>query len=265
MHARAGIDRLLPVVRHMVGEPADERVRHQSARRDAPLDDLRLGRLLHQAIDALALAAPADPLAPDVPVHEELRRHDVQSLADVLAHPGHRLAAVHRRAVGVGRLVVMLHPAQVLGQRLPARRLGRLLGSDWRRRLPGLQLGELRLQVRLVLDQRLQEELSLLRIHRLGARAELPALEPRQLERDLLDLRVPPHDLAIAPGNLARLLLDMHQHALRQGLQGLWRQAPQVLALERVHVMHALMLPARGQPRHRQLQQLRPRHPLTPA
>lgn len=36
------------------------------------------------------------------------------------------------------------------------------------------------------------------------------------------------------------------------------------LALERVHVMHAPMLPARGQPRHRQLQQLRLRHPLTP-
>jgi hypothetical protein len=189
---------------------------------------------LHQAFDVQALAVPADPLASDVPVHKELRWHDVQSLADVLAHPDHRLAAVHRRAVGVGRLVVALHAAQVLGQRLAARRLGRLLGAHGRRRLPGLQRGELRLQVRLVLNQRLQEELSLLRIHRLGARAELPALEPRQLERDLLDLRVPPHDLAIASGNLARLLLNMHQHALRQGQRGARLQPPRPHEVPRV-------------------------------
>lgn len=70
----------------MVGEPADERVGHQSARRDAPQGELRLGGFLHQAFGALALAAPADPLAPDVPMHEELRRHD-DLILYLAAHP----------------------------------------------------------------------------------------------------------------------------------------------------------------------------------
>ena len=64
------------------------------------------------------LAAPAGPLAVDVPVHEELRRHDVQPLADVLADAHHRLAAVRCRAGGVLGLVVVLDAAQMLGQRL---------------------------------------------------------------------------------------------------------------------------------------------------
>jgi len=153
----------------------------------------------------------------------------------------------------------MFHAAQVLGQRLPAWGLGRLLGRSGRRLGQSrLQRGELCLQVRLVLDQRVQEQLPLLRVHRLGARAELPPLEPRQLEGDLLDLGVPPHDLA-------RLLLHAHQQVLRQTLEGFWRQPLQVLTLERVDAMHAPMLPAGDVPRHPQLQQLRARHPLTPA
>ena len=59
-------------------------------------EDLRRGRLLHHQ-----LAALASPLAPDLALHEELRRDDVKPLAHVLAHANHRLAAVWRRAVGV--------------------------------------------------------------------------------------------------------------------------------------------------------------------
>jgi hypothetical protein len=45
------------------------------------------------------------------------------------------------------------------------------------------------------------EQRALLRRHRLGAGAELPALEARELEVDLLDL-------GVAPGNIAGLALD---------------------------------------------------------
>jgi hypothetical protein len=47
-----------------------------------------------------ALAAAAGPLAVDVAVHEELRRDDVQLLADVLADARHGAAAL-----GFGQLV----------------------------------------------------------------------------------------------------------------------------------------------------------------
>ena len=50
-----------------------------------PPDDLRIGRLLHQTPDPLALASSGRPLAVDVAVHEESGRHDVQAFADVLA------------------------------------------------------------------------------------------------------------------------------------------------------------------------------------
>jgi hypothetical protein len=77
VHAGPGVDDFLAVVRQVIDEAADQRVRHQPTGWDAAVDDLRISRLLQQALDALALAATARPLAVDVAVHEELCRHDV--------------------------------------------------------------------------------------------------------------------------------------------------------------------------------------------
>jgi hypothetical protein len=84
MHARAGIDLLLSVVRQVVHEAANQRVCHQSAGSNATVNDIRLGRLLVQR-----LAALANPLAIDVTMHEELGRNNVQLLTDVLANAQH--------------------------------------------------------------------------------------------------------------------------------------------------------------------------------
>jgi len=59
------------------------------------------------------LAAAAGPLAADLALHEELRRHDVKPLADVLAHADHRLAALWRRAICALGLDALLHARQV--------------------------------------------------------------------------------------------------------------------------------------------------------
>lgn len=53
----------------VVGEAADQHVRDQPRRGHALVDDLRLDRLPHQGLAALAC-----PLASDVAVHEELDR-----------------------------------------------------------------------------------------------------------------------------------------------------------------------------------------------
>lgn len=114
MHVRAGIDRLLPVVRQVVHEAADQRVSEQPAGGDTALDDLRhAGRL------AQHLTAAAGPLAVNVAVYEEFGRHDVQALADLFADACHRTPAVGLLAVGALGLVVMLHAPKALGQPLP--------------------------------------------------------------------------------------------------------------------------------------------------
>jgi hypothetical protein len=55
----------LPVVRDMVDEAADQRVRNQSRCRDALVNDLRIDRLLHQHLTAFA-----GLFAAHMPVHE---------------------------------------------------------------------------------------------------------------------------------------------------------------------------------------------------
>ena len=138
-----------------------------------------------------SLAAPAGPLAVDVAVHEELRRHDVQPLADVLADAHHRLAAVRRRAGGVLGLVVVLDAAQMVGQCLAPRAGG--AGALARPASCGgaaLQLLELRLQARPRPRPASPRTAPLLGAHRLGLGTELPGLQPRQLEGDLLELGV---------------------------------------------------------------------------
>ena len=218
MHAGAGVDVLLPVVRQVVGEAADQRVRHQAAGRDAAIDHVGFCRLLHKL-----LAAAAGPLAVDVAVHEELRRDDVQLLAHVLAHALHGLATVGVRAGGVGRLVAVLHALQVLGQCLATRPAGCVLGQHWDFGLLALERGQLRLEAGFVLGQRLGEQRALLRRHGLGPGAELPTLQARQLQVELVQARIAPGDLAalafeLAPLGLDLLVLglDLQAHALQQ-------------------------------------------------
>jgi hypothetical protein len=191
-----------------------------------------------------------------VAVHEELGRHDVQPLGDVLADARHRLPAPFVRAGGVLGLVAVLHPAQVRRQRLAPgaarRRLG--LGLAF-----GAQLLERGLQARLVLDERLLEQAALLGAHRLGPGAELPALEARELELELLQPGLTQRDLAVLAlqqfvalgelalalgeaalvlGQRAVLLLDVALHLLDER-QCLGRQALQVHRRKVAHAEHA--------------------------
>lgn len=64
MNAGTGVDLLLAVVRNVVDETAHGRVRHQTGRGHALVNDLCVHRLLHQG-----LAALAGPLAPNVAMH----------------------------------------------------------------------------------------------------------------------------------------------------------------------------------------------------
>jgi hypothetical protein len=233
----------------VIDEAADQCVCHQPAGRDATVDDLRIGRLLHQAFDPLALAAPARPLAVDVPVREELGRHDIQPFAHVLADTRHRLATARCRAGRVLGLVMVLDAAQVIGQCLAARATRSYLGLGRRLGQSGLQRGELRLEVGLVLQERVLEHLSLIGRHGLALGAVLPALQARQLEGDLLDLRVAPGDVTVLALEqllldlkVSRLLLDVPKHLRGQRRDGLLRQTLQVLRLEVTHAEHALHL-----------------------
>ena len=115
------------------------------------------------------------------------------TLADVFAHALHRLATFTRGVLGLDACV---YTRQMFGQWLAlgfafgSRLLGhwgRRLGSSLQRRQPGFQIGH-------VGRQGLGEELALLGAHALGLGAEAPVLQPRQLEGDLLDLRVAPLD-----------------------------------------------------------------------
>ena len=208
-------------------------MRHQPGGGQSAVDDLRRHGFLHQHF-----AAAADPLAAHVAVHEELRRHDIEPLAHVLAHAHHRLAALRSRAGGVLGLVVMLHAHQVVGQRLAfglAARLGRWHRGDDAR---SLQRFELRLQARLVACCRLVEQLALLGVHGFGAGAKLPRLQPRQLKHDALELDVPELDGLRLAGNLLAHLGDVAQHVLGRSGQRVGAQSAQVLGLKFGHVEH---------------------------
>ena len=116
VYVRAGVDRLLSVVRNVIDEPTDQHVRDEARRGQPLVDQLRGDRLLSQR-----LAALAGPLSADVAVCEEFGRHDVQAVAHVLADAHHRATAVGLRPVGVLRLVVVVDATQVFRNRLAAR------------------------------------------------------------------------------------------------------------------------------------------------
>ena len=111
---------------------------------------------------------------------EELGRNNVKPLAHVFADAHHRLAAGRRLAGGDLGFVVVLHTAQVLGQRLaPGWALGLLLGGLGGR-YGALQGQQLCLQAGLILGHRLVEHLPLLRVHRIGLGAEARTAPPRR-------------------------------------------------------------------------------------
>jgi len=111
VHARAGVDLLLAVVRKMIDKPTDHGVGLQGRRWQRVVKDLGRGALLHHQ-----LAAPTGPFAPNLTLHEELRRHNVQPLADVFSHAHHGLAAFWRWAVRVLGLHPAVYPRQVCRQ-----------------------------------------------------------------------------------------------------------------------------------------------------
>jgi hypothetical protein len=123
-----------------------------------------------------------------VAVNEELGRHDVKLLADVLAYAHHRLAAI---AVGAFGLVKGLDAQQVFGQRLAFGLAPQFNGSDLARPAAWpLQGFELCLQAGLVGGQRFFEQLSVLGVHALGSGGKAPSLQACKLVRDALNLDV---------------------------------------------------------------------------
>ena len=125
--ALAGVDLGLPVERQMVGIFGHQNLGDGGLGRQAALDQPRRRRGLHDTV----LAGPAGVFGPPGDEHPELRRHDVQPLAHVLADPV-QLAL----AAGAGLVVDVdddLDPRQMRRQRSavdaalasPRRSLGR--------------------------------------------------------------------------------------------------------------------------------------------
>jgi len=90
-----------------------------------------------------------------------------------------------------------------------------------------LQVRQLRLQTGLVLGHHVSEQHPLCGRHRLGPGVELPALEPRELEVELVDLDPRQRDLALAAGQFLRIGLGLLLQPLDQ-CGHLGRQACQI-------------------------------------
>jgi hypothetical protein len=227
------------------GVAADDRVGLQTRRWQRVVEDLGRCRLLHQQ-----LAALTGPLAANLALHEELRRNDVQPFADVLAHAHHRLAALWRRASRVFGLDALVHTRQVCRQGFALGLAAWLLVWCSAANGGGLQRGELGFETGLIGSARLVEQRTLLGVHGFGLGTELPGLEPRQLERDALDLGVAPLDgLGLGVDALAlladvfALLTDMGQHLLGRSSQCVGAQTMQVLGFEGTHIEHVHSVP----------------------
>ena len=125
----------------------------------------------------------------------------------------------------------------------------------------GLQRGELRLQAGLIGSARLIEQRALLGVHGFGLGTELPGLEPGDLERDALDLRVAPLDglglrvdaLALLAdmltllGDVFALLADVGQHLRSNCAQLIRAERLEVLGFDRLHIKHAALFKPEGQ------------------
>ena len=93
--ALPGVDLSLAIQRKMIGVFGDENLRHRRLGRQSALDQpCRRGRLDHHV-----LASPAGIFGPANDQHAELRWHDVEPLAGVLADPMQRVAAARAGVV----------------------------------------------------------------------------------------------------------------------------------------------------------------------
>ena len=104
---------------------------------------------------------------------------------------------------------------------------------------------QLRLQIRFVFNGGVLEHLPLFGVHALGTRAELPGLQARELEGDLLELGVLELDLALVALRGVLVLLDLAalcgqlgQHAGGQLSHGCRLHRPQRLGVECLEVHH---------------------------
>ena len=114
--ALAGVDLGLAIQRQMVGIFGDQNLGDGGLGRQAALDQPRRRRGLHDAV----LASPAGIFGPPGDEHPELRRHDVQPLALVLADPVQ--LALAARAGLVVDVDHHLDPRQMRRQRSPVDR-----------------------------------------------------------------------------------------------------------------------------------------------
>lgn len=187
-------------------------------------------------------------------MHEELGRHDVQLLGDVLADAHHRLTTL---AGGVLWLVVIVHPPQMIGQHLaPGFALDLLVGRCRCLVVLCLQRLQLRLQAGLVFSQRLLEHLPLLGVHAFGLGTEAPGLQACQLERDALDLDVLELDGLRLLGDLLALCSDAREHLLGHRRDCLRAQTTQVQGSERMQMGHARIVRISCSPDHPYICQL---------
>ena len=93
--ALPGVDLGLAIERQMIGVFGDQHLGDRRLGRQAALDQPRRRRRLHHHV----LASPAGVFGPAHDQHPELRRHDVEPLADVLADPMQRVAAARAGVV----------------------------------------------------------------------------------------------------------------------------------------------------------------------
>jgi hypothetical protein len=177
----AGEDLGLPIQRQVIDVFADQQVRQRGRGRPAARGGHRRGRGLGDRV-----AGGAGEFGADVTDDPVMPGHVVQRLGDILAEPGHPLAA-GRAGAGppVGGLMHHLLARQMVGQRIA---LGLRTPRARRRGVLGLRL-------RGVLGlgglQILQPQLELLDLARQPLRraAELHSPQPRELDAQLLDLQ----------------------------------------------------------------------------
>ncbi len=141
LDALPGVDLGLPIQRKVIGVFGDQHLGHRRLGRQAALDQPRRRRRLHHHV----LASPAGIFGPAHDQHPELRRHDVEPLARILADPMQRVAAAragmvvdidhHLDARQMGRKRSPVHAAlggaaRPLGRRRPASLSASPLGRD---------------------------------------------------------------------------------------------------------------------------------------